>query len=336
MKRQFLLLVIFGIILMGMALSAKHGFASPKILIKAVAGWPVTHVGNEYYKEFIKRVNDRSKGEIEIKLLGGPEVVSTFDQLKALSTEVIDMVHAAQSYYAGVVPEGTAVDLLLPNELLPFLRESGVWDTYSQAYIERAKAVLLGNVWIGMPFYIMTNKPVSKLDDIKGLKIRGMGGLLDILAGEMGASVVRIASAEVYEGLQRGIVDGAIRNTISLIEFKEYEVLKYIIFPPFCTSSGVVWIGEKKWNSIPKNLQNLIKEVMLETEKDAFNYYNKMDKERLKEAQEKHGMKVIYLTKDDISKFNQYRLSPKLKDWVYKKAPKFGPPIYEKLLPYIK
>ncbi len=322
--------------LFAMGPSGKKGEAAPKILIKAVSGWPVTHVGNDYYKEFIKRINDRTKGEIEIKLLGGPEVVATFDQLKALSTEVVDMVHAAQSYYAGIVPEGTVVDLLLPNELLPFLRESGVWDTYVQAYSERAKAVFLGNVWIGMPFYMMTNKPVSKLEDVKGLKVRGLGGLLDILAGEMGASVVRIASAEVYEGLQRGIVDGAIRNTISLVEFKEYEVLKNIIFPPFCTSSGAVWVGEKKWNTIPKPLQKTIKEVMVETEKDAFNYYSKMDKDRLKEAQEKHGMKVVSLTKEDIAKFNQIRSSAPIRDWIYKKAPKFGPPIYEKMLPYIK
>ncbi len=338
MRKAIFLFVFFffGMSIVTVGFLTEEVGAAPKILLKAVTGWPVTHVGNDYYKEFIKRVNDRAKGEMEIKLLGGPEIVSTFDQLKALSTEVVDVVHAAQSYYAGIVPEGTVVDLLLPHELVPYLRESGVWDSYVQAYVEKAKAVFLGNVWIGMPFYLMTNKPVSKLEDVRGLKIRGLGGLLDILAGEMGTSVVRLASAEVYEGLQRGIVDGAIRNTISLVEFKEYEVLKYVIFPPFCTSSGAVWVGEKKWNTLPKPLQNMMKEVMVETERDALKYYGNMDKDRLKEVQEKHGMKVVYLTKEDIAKFNKIRLSPAIKDWVYKKAPKFGPLVYDKVVPYIK
>ena len=337
MKRITVLSIVLvgvGVFLLGP--SAKESEAAPKIAIKAVTAWPVTHVGNDYYKEFIKRVNDRAKGELEIKLLGGPEVVSAFDQLKALSTEVVDMVHAAQSYYAGIVPEGTVVDLLLPNELVPYLRESGVWESYTQTYKEKAKAVFLGNVWIGMPFYLMTNKPVSKLEEVKGLKIRGLGGLLDILAGEMGASVVRLASAEVYEGLQRGVVDGAIRNTISLVEFKEYEVLKYVVFPPFCTSSGAVWLGERKWNTIPKHLQNMLNEIMIETEKDALKYYGNMDKDRLREVQEKHGMKIVNLTKEDIAKFNQIRLSPNIKDWIYKKGGKFGPPLYDKVVPYIK
>ena len=338
MKKTIFLSVVFvgvALLLMG-GIPVKEIEAAPTIVLKAVTAWPVTHVGNDYYKEFIKRVNDRAKGELEIKLLGGPEVVAVFDQLKALSTGTVDVVHAANSYYAGAVPEGTVVDLALPNELIPFLRKSGVWDTYVQSYVERGKAVFLGMNWIGMPFYVMTNKPVSKLEDIKGMKLRSMGGLIDILVGGTGASVVKIASAEVYEGLQRGIVDGAIRNTISLIEFKEYEVLKYIISPPFCTSSGAVWVGEKKWETIPKHLQTMMKEVMVETEKEAFDYYAKIDKSRLKEAQEKHGMKIVHLGKNDVAKFNEIRTSAPIKDWIVKRAPKFGPTIYEKMLPYLK
>ena len=106
--------------------------------------------------------------------------------------------------------------------------------------------------------------------------------------------------------------------------------------PPICTSSGAVWIGEKKWNTIPKELQQMIKETMIETEKGAFNAYAKMDKDRLKEAQEKHGLKLVNLSEKDVKTFNQIRLGPAVKDWIYKKAPKFGPPIYEKMVPYIK
>jgi hypothetical protein len=108
--------------------------------------------------------------------------------------------------------------------------------------------------------------------------------------------VVKIASAETYEGLQRGIVDGALRNTVSLVEFKEYEVMKNIIFPPAYGSYGSVFI----------------------------------------EVEEKHNMKIVYLSDKDIVKLNETRAGAAIKDWIYQKSPKFGPPIYEKMIPYIK
>jgi len=336
MRRAIFLLTLLGVGLFFIGLPAIESAAAPKIAVNAVTSWPISHVNNDYYKEFIKRVNGKAKGELEIKLLGGPEVVPVFDQLKAAAAGTVDMIHGDPNYYAGIIPEAGILTMARPKFLLQAIRESGVIDIYNQACLERGKVLFLGGSNIGMPFYIMTNKPVSKLEDIRGLKLRSIGGLGDVLLGELGASVVKIASAETYEGLQRGIVDGALRNTLSLIEFKEYEVMKYIVFPPIACPFGAIWVGEKKWNAIPKNLQTMIKEVAIETEAEAYKYYANMDEARLKEAQEKHGMKLVNLPDKDAAKFSGIRTGAAIKDWMYQKGPKFGPPIYEKVLPYLK
>jgi len=310
--------------------------AAPKITINAVTTWLLPVANNDYYKEYIKRVNEKAKGELEIKLIGGPEVVAAFDQLKAISKGVVDMVHGSQAYYAGMVPEGTIPELAKPKFEVKAFRESGIWDMYVQAYLEKSGTLFLGNGHIGMPFYIMSSKPISKLDDVRGLKLRGFGGLADVLLGEFGASVVRISSAETYEGLQRGVVDGALRNTISLVELKEYEVMKYILYPPVYAAYGGVWISEKKWSSIPKHLQAMMKEVMVTTEEEARQYFDNMDKTNLKMVQEKHGMKVIQLSDKDISRVGEIRSGTAIKDWISKRATPYGPAIYEKMLPYLK
>jgi len=333
MKKTILLLAV-GLFVLPVLFEQSE--AAPKIVINAVSCWPITHVGNTYYKEFIKGVNEKSKGEIEIKLLGGPEVVAVFDQLKAAGTGVVDMIHGDPNYWSGIVSEGTIPQLAKYKFELKAFRESGIIELFNQVYLERGKVSFLGVTWIGMPFYIMTKKPVSKLEDIRGLKLRSMGGLADVLLGEFGASVVKIASAETYEGLQRGIVDGALRNTVSLVEFKEYEVMKFIIFPPVYGSYGAVFIGEKIWNKVPKNLQKLIEEAMIETEVASYAFYHNMDRDRLKEVQEKHGVKVVSLSDNDILKVNEIRAGAAIKDWIYKKGPKFGPLIYEKMLPYMR
>lgn len=335
MKRVIFLLFFLAVVLCVINFPVQESGATDKILIKAVTGWPINHVGNYYYKELIKRLNERGKGEIEVKLLGGPEVIPTFDQLKAAATGVVDLVQGVSGYFAGIVPENSIMDVASPESIVPMFRESGMMELLNQAHIERGKVVFLGASFSGMPFYIMTNKPVTKLDDIKGLKLRSFGGMSDVVVGELGASVVKISSAETYEGLQRGIVDGAFRNTISLIEFKEYEVMKYIVYPPVITSGGFVCFGEGKWNTIPRHLQTMIKDVAIDTEKEANKYYRDMDKNCLKEAQEKHGMKVIYLSDKDSKRIHEILIGPALRDWFCKRSPKFGPLIYEKALPYI-
>lgn len=330
----FVTFFVIGLLVIGFPIQGPE--AAPKILIRAVTGWPITHVGNDMYKEFIKRVNEKSKGEIEIKLLGGPEVVPAFDQLKAAGSGTVDLVHGGSDHFAGLVPENGIICLASPESQVPMLRESGVMELMNQAHLERGKVVFLGGSFWGMPFYIMTNKPVSKLDDVRALKLRSIGGMADVVLGELGASVVKISSAETYEGLQRGIVDGALRNTISMIEFKEYEVMKYIVYPPIITPGAFVIIGEGKWNTIPKHLQTMIKEEAIVMEKEANKYYYDMDKVRLKEAQEKYGMKVIHLSDKDIKRIHEVHTGADLRDWFFKKSPKFGPPIYDKVLPFIK
>lgn len=336
MKRVHCFLSVLAIAMFILCIPLRESEAADKIVIKAVSCWPITHVGNSFYKKFIERVNEKCKGQVEIQLLGGPEVVSVFDQLKAAGTGVVDMIHGDPNYWAGVVAEGTIPQLAKHKDEVKAFRESGILDILNKVYPEKSKTRFLGATWIGMPFYIMTKTPVSKLDDVKGLKLRTMGGLSDVLLGELGASLVKIASAETYEGLQRGVVDGALRNTISLVEFKEYEVLKNIISPPSFGTYGAAFIGEGKWESIPKNVQKQIEDIVIQTEAESYKFFDEMDQARLKEVQEKHGMKVVFLSDTDIAKVNETRAGKAIKDWVYKKAPVYGPPIYEKMIPYMK
>jgi len=336
MKRAIFLLVVFGMGLFLMGFPVKETEAAPKIVLKAVSAWPVSHTNNDYYKIFMKQVMEKSNGEIEIQFLGGPEVVSVFDQLKAASTGLVDMINSVPTYYSGIVPEGTITDLIKAGNELKGWRESGVMDLYTQAYLEKGKVVFLGYIHAGQPLSIMTVKPVSKLADIRGMKLRSVGGLCDVFLGQLGASVVKIASAETYEGLQRGVVDGAIRNMGSLFEFKEYEVMKYIIMPSNLTPCGSVFVGEQKWKTIPPNLQKMMKETAIQAEADAYKYYTAMDRNLLKEVVEKHGMKVVNIPDEEIKAFHEARAGEAAKRWIFEKAPKYGPTIYEKLLPYIK
>ena len=336
MKKAIFLLMIIGIGLSMIVHPVNESMAAQKVILKAVSCWPVDNIANDMYKEYIKLVNERAKGELEIKFIGGPEVISVYDQMKGLDTEVIDMFHGTPGYYTGIVPEGTIPELVTYKSELKAYRSSGMLDILSKAYLEKAHAVFLGTVIIGYPTYLMTKNPASKLADIKGLKFRSIGGLTDVVAGELGLALVRIPSPEVYEALNRGIADGMLRNPMTLIAFKEYEVIKYIFTPPVTNQAGVVWVGEKQWNRIPKHLQKIMMDTMIETEPKANQYYLDVDRRCLKEATEKHGLKIVELSDADRLKLSEVRTGVGVRNWIDKNAPQYGRLVYEKVLPYIK
>ena len=79
--------------------------AAPKATeLRVVTIYPVTHQSMNAFYMLRDRVNERAKGELVIKRIGGPETIGMFDQAKAVSAGVADMAFIFSAAYAGLVP----------------------------------------------------------------------------------------------------------------------------------------------------------------------------------------------------------------------------------------
>ena len=96
--------------------------AQSPVTIRAIMAWPNDCNCVSQYKRYIEEVNKRGKGKVEIKLLGGPEVVKPFEQLQALRGGIADMTHSASAYWVGETIEGSVMDILDPNDFDRYLR----------------------------------------------------------------------------------------------------------------------------------------------------------------------------------------------------------------------
>jgi TRAP-type C4-dicarboxylate transport system substrate-binding protein len=68
-----------------------RGAEAKTIALKAITVFPMDHPVNRDNQAYINEINKRAKGELRIEYLGGPEMVSTFDQAKAVRTGMIDL-----------------------------------------------------------------------------------------------------------------------------------------------------------------------------------------------------------------------------------------------------
>lgn len=132
------------------------------------------------------------------------------------------------------------------------------------------KAGIIGLSWYdaGARNFYNSKKPVTKLDDLKGLKIRVQESQLMMgMVSALGASATPMAYGEVYSGLQTGVIDGAENNWPSYESTSHYEVAKYYVLDEHSRIPEMQMISKSTWDKLSADDQKIIKECALESAK---------------------------------------------------------------------
>ncbi len=109
-------------------------------------------------------------------------------------------------------------------------------------------------------------KPLTKLEDLKGLKIRVIENKLNIaIMKALGANATPMPYGEVYSSLQTGVIDAAENNWPSYYSSKHYEVAKNYIVDGHQRVPEVLMISQATWEKLSEDDQKLIKQAALDS-----------------------------------------------------------------------
>jgi TRAP-type C4-dicarboxylate transport system substrate-binding protein len=258
----------------------------------------------EFKRGFIDEVNKRAKGELVINVRGGPEAVRPFDLGVSVQKGVIDLATIPTAFFESMVPgaDSTKLSIYTAQEE----RQKGIYDYYQKMY---AKAGLhyLGRGEATTPGYFMMfiNRRIAKPDDFKGSKLGGSTAFHGLYR-RLGAGVTTLPIPEYHSAMERGVVDGLVTSIYVGLQFGLHEVSEYIITPGFYRSTVAVPMSLKKWNSLPKHLQKIMTDVMIEFERKYSPYEAGKRTEALKKAQAS-GAEIL-------------KLSPEIAKWFVEAA----------------
>jgi TRAP-type transport system periplasmic protein len=134
---------------------------------------------------------------------------------------------------------------------------------YLQPVGEYKGVKLLGVFTHGPGQMFNTKRPINKVEDLAGMKIRTGGGIAEETARALGASAFVKPAPESYELLSSGVADGTFFPLESIISFKLGSVIKYAtLFPGgFYSSAFGFFMNEDKWNKLSKQDQDAINSV---------------------------------------------------------------------------
>jgi TRAP-type C4-dicarboxylate transport system substrate-binding protein len=294
---------------------------SQPIVLKAVTAFPKTHLNNDPVGLFVNAVNKRAAGRLKIEWLGGPEVSATFDQIHAIKAGTIDMdLYYPWAYMKSLMPEAEAQGL---SELTAWEeRKSGLFELWTEIFEKRVNAKYLGRLHSSVTFNVFCKPKIEKAADFKGLKIRVMPLYIPFMKA-LGASPVTIPPPDIYTAMERGVVDGFMWPRVGMISWGLQEVTKFMILPGVFQMEPATMINMDRWKKIPKDLQDLLLDVIQEYEYigTARNY---MILEKEEGVRAKAKMKIIELPPEEAEKFVKTAYDYTWEE-VLKSATEYGP-----------
>jgi len=224
---------------------------------------PVTHeITRVPAIDWGKELEKRSAGRIKVTVFADGSLTPPTQAYDGVVKGISEVACSAFTYTPGRFPVMTALDL--PNGLI-----SGVVATKTiNEFYRRLKPKELDDTH---PLFFFAHgpgvlhtvkKPVHKLEDVTGLKLRSTGAV-QMIARALGASPVAMTFGETYDALAKGIVDGALFNMNSLEKAKLAEILKFTTLNYSSSYNSGFWVvmNIKTWNSLPVDLQKIVTEV---------------------------------------------------------------------------
>jgi TRAP-type transport system periplasmic protein len=248
--------------------------------------------------DYISKATD---GRVIFEFKGAGDAVPIFNQVQAVQSGAADMAFAAAGFYRGLVP--TAPFVALSQLTVPEEVKSGAYDFLVQTHAAKG----LRWMWrsfgpVGQSFCFMTSKPVSRLEDLKGLRMSG-GGIWEAVAPAVGMRTVALAQEDEYTAAQQKLIDAAATAPMTFVSMSYWEVAKYLIQPSFYTSTACVVMNLKKWESIPKDIQNIILKAALQDGAAQFLQEQTDTQEAAIKKLIEKGVKIAELTGPDRDKF---------------------------------
>ncbi len=239
--------------------------ANADIVWKAQSLWQAGTLPHQIFEEFAQRVSERSNGKLTIEPLAVGAVVSSTESLDAVSAGILQAHHSGPAYFTG---KDAAFALLsdpqggfeTPEQMRQWMENGGGLDLARELYAGY-NVFFVGGVWYGAES-LVSKKPIRKLADFKGVKLRAPQGIGQDIFQILGAAPVNLPGSEVYTALERGVVDASDWGTLSMNQDLGYHKLApYPIYPGYHSMPMADFaVNINVWNALPDDLKALVEE----------------------------------------------------------------------------
>jgi TRAP-type mannitol/chloroaromatic compound transport system substrate-binding protein len=284
--------------LIAMSMALAPPTMSAEVKLKGIAAWPknfpLVKLG---FLRFVKQANEVGKGEFKIIHIGGPEIAKAPAQPEGFKAGLYDLMFTAASYHRGIIPE---VDAFSGTLVRPWIaREKGGLAALNESVSAKINGQIISHTATSVSFLIyLRSKPkmtAAGMPDLSGLKLRSVPIYDSFLQG-LGATTVTVHVPEIYNALERGIVDGFAFPELWTRTFGWAKFIKYRIYPKFYQLEPVIFANNDSLNKLSRNGKEILLKAGADFEIDEDKFWTPLVKEEREILNKEFGQQEIHLT----------------------------------------
>ncbi|MET3506543.1 TRAP transporter substrate-binding protein [Halalkalibacter oceani] len=244
--------------------------------------------------KFVEIVDEKTNGSVKFDIHPGGELGGEREMIEATQLGTLDMVVTSNGPLGNFADKTFAFDFPflfrdrdhaykvldgeIGDEINEQIEETGV---YNLAWWETGYRQISNN-----------KQPITKPEDLKGLKIRTMENPIHLSTFEAyGASPTPMAFTELYTGLEQGVVDGQENPFTVIVPNKLQEVQKYLTVSNHFYTPGAVLINQAKFDGLSPELQQIIQDAAIEARDYEREFIQQLDA-KLIQVMEESGTEV--------------------------------------------
>lgn len=255
----------------GLALAAAPAFAQFKErTIKFTNGVNEDHPVGVGVKKMQEVLDAKTGGKMKIQAFWGGSAGGDLQATQALRAGTQEMVCTSSSPLVGIVKELGVFDLpfLFANEKEADAVLDGPAGKYFNQKLEAAGLVNLAYWENGFRNLTNSKKPVAKVEDFQGLKVRVMQNniFLDTFQS-LGTNAVPMAFGEVFTALETKTIDAQENPFVTIETSKFNEVQKYLSVTRHAYTPFLVLYSKKLWDQLSPQEQAVLREAAVEGQK---------------------------------------------------------------------
>lgn len=221
----------------------------------------VNAISVDFLSTWAAEVEKRSGGKAKVTIYPAGSSFGQIDrQLDQVKSGVVDIAF-------GLV--GVPRDRLPRTEIieLPFLTPDrgtanrALWEVAKKDLAKEYPGLKLLALTVDITHLHTKGKPINSLDDLKGLRIRAPSVTVNKILTDIGAVPVNMPPVQVYESLEKGVIDGTVFAWDPIASYRLAEVLDNHLEDVVSAVSFWFAMNEKKYNALPPEVRSAIDAV---------------------------------------------------------------------------
>ncbi|GAB3501028.1 TRAP transporter substrate-binding protein [Curvibacter fontanus] len=256
---------------------------------------------------FAEIVEARSGGKLKVTVYPGGALGSDQANVSALQGGTLEMASMNSGIFASLVKDFAIYDFpfLFANPAEADAVVDGPFGKSLHAKLEEKGLVGLGYYELGFRHITNSKRPITKVEDIAGLKLRVIPNPINIdWVSALGANPTPLPFPELYAALEQKAVDGQENPVATINGAKLYEVQKHLALTSHQYNPQSIVVSKKFWDGLPADEKKIVQDAVNESIK----YQREQSRalaSSLLETLKKNGMQVTELPAAEVAKLRE-------------------------------